>query len=84
MLLWRCLGDEVAVYNEGSGQTHVFDAFSEWTLREIEDVPATDDQMVDRLVREAKLDKNLARQRLNEVLAEFDRQGLVEPGENST
>ena len=77
-LMWRCWGEEAVVFNEASGQTHLLDAFSEWVLREIERLPDSFAALAERLVKEADLEENLVMGRLQEVLAEFDKQGLAE------
>jgi len=66
------------VFNAASGQTHLLDPFSEWVLREIEKSPDSLDALVNRLAADVELERGLAISRLREVLAEFDRQGLVE------
>ncbi len=82
-LSWRKLGEETVIFNQASGQTHLLDAFSQWVLRELEQAPAPLAALADRLVREAELDEDLAIRRLQEVLAEFDKQGLVESGQET-
>lgn len=77
-LSWRQFGDETVIFNQASGQTHLLDAFSAWVLRELENSPSSRDVLADRLVREAGIEADLAVRRLQEVLAKFHRQGLVE------
>ena len=74
-----CFGDILdTLFNAASGQTHFLDPFSEWVLRELEDSPGSLGALADRLFVEVGLEKGLANRRLREVLAEFDKQGLVE------
>lgn len=82
-LSWRQFGDEAVIFNQASGQTHLLDAFSAWVLRELEKSPSSRDVLADRLVRETGLEADLADRRLREVLADFDRQGLVESDRES-
>ena len=77
-LSWRQFGDEVLVFNQASGQTHVLDALSAWVLQELEVSPSSDDVLAERLVKVAGLEPDLAVRRLQEVLAKFEGQGLVE------
>ena len=74
----RQFGDETVIFNPSSGQTHLLDAISAWVLRELEISPSSDDVLADRLVQEAGLEADLAVRRLQEVLAKFEGQGLVE------
>ena len=79
-LSWRTWGDETVLFNGVSGQTHFIDAFSEQILRELERSPLSAGALIDRLVLETELDIDLVSDRVHEVLAEFDRQGLAQPG----
>ena len=78
-LLWQKWDDEVIVFNTASGQTHLLDALSAATLREIESRPGGINQLADRLAERFELDGADLSQRLTEVCARFDELGLVEP-----
>jgi len=82
-LSWRQFGDEAVVFNQASGQTHVLDAMSAWVLRELEMSPSSHDILANRLVRDLGLEKDLAVCRLQEILAKFECQGLVESDQES-
>ncbi len=77
-LRWQTWDDEVIVFNTASGQTHLLDALSAATLREIESRPGGINQLADRLAERFELDGADLSQRLTEVCARFDELGLVE------
>lgn len=79
-LSWRTWGDETVLFNGASGQTHLIDAFSEQILRELEKSPLSAGALIDRLAQETGLDTELVSTRVREVLDQFDKQGLAEPG----
>ena len=74
----RQFGDETVIFNQSSGQTHLLDAIAAWVLRELEVAPSSTDLLADRLVQEAGLEAEFAVRRLQEILANFEAQGLVE------
>jgi len=78
-LLWQTWDDEVIVFNTASGQTHLLDALSAASLREIENRPGDIGQLALRLAERFELDTEALVQRLSEVCAHFDALGLVEP-----
>ena len=78
-VFWQNWDDEVIVFNTASGQTHLLDALSAATLREIESRPGGINQLADRLAERFELDGADLSQRLTEVCARFDELGLVEP-----
>ena len=78
-LLWQTWDDEVIVFNTASSRTHLLDALSAATLKEIEDHPGSVDHLVDRLAERFELDGTDLSRRLTEVCARFDELGLVEP-----
>ena len=55
-MLWQTWDDEVIVFNTASGQTHLLDALSAATLREIESRPGGINQLADRLAERFELD----------------------------
>ncbi len=79
-LSWRAFDDEIVVFNAFSGQTHLLDSLSAAVLEEIERAPATRAELAARLAGRFELgDAAALAERLDAVLAEFDRQGLADP-----
>ncbi|MFQ6017088.1 MAG: HPr-rel-A system PqqD family peptide chaperone [Kiloniellaceae bacterium] len=78
-LLWRFWDDEVIVYNTASGQTHLLDALSGATLKELEDCPRTIAELAGRLADRFDLDPDALSERLPDICAQFDKLGLAEP-----
>jgi len=79
-LAWRAWDhDEVLVYNLGSGETHLLDAFSAAALREIADHPRTIDDLRRALVERFALDEIAVAERLAPLCDTFQRLGLAEP-----
>ncbi len=79
LLLWRSWGDEAVVYNVASQQTHLLDAFSAATLREIEAAPRTTEQLRTRLAEALDTGHGELSARLAEICARFVELGLAEP-----
>ena len=79
----RQFGDETVIFNQSSVQTHLLDAISAWVLRELEVAPSSTDLLADRLVQESGLEAKFAVRRLQEILARFEVQGLVESNQES-
>ncbi len=67
------------VYNVASQQTHLLDAFSAATLREIEAAPKTAEELSDCLAEALDTDRGELAARLAEVCARFVALGLAEP-----
>jgi PqqD family protein of HPr-rel-A system len=79
-LLWHAFDeDEVIVFNRGSGQTHLLDAFSAAVLRRIEARPATAPDLARFFATGFELDENVLIARIDAVCARFDQLGLAEP-----
>jgi PqqD family protein of HPr-rel-A system len=79
-LLWQSWDeDEVIVFNRGSGQTHLLDAFSAAVLRQIEAAPTTKPDLLRYFANGFELDELLLSDRLNAVCQRFERLGLAEP-----
>jgi PqqD family protein of HPr-rel-A system len=79
-LLWQCWDqDEVIVFNRGSGQTHLLDAFSAAVLRRIEASPATISDLARYFARSLELDEGVLSERVGAVCTRFDELGLAEP-----
>lgn len=78
-LLWRSWDDEVVVYNVASQQTHLLDAFSAATLREIEAAPRSAEELGGRLAKAVDTDHEGLLTRLAEICARFAELGLAEP-----
>ena len=77
-LLWRSWDDEVIVYNVASQQTHLLDAFSAATLREIEAAPKSAEELSARLGKALDTDRGELSVRLAETCAKFLEMGLAE------
>ncbi len=78
-LLWRAWDDEVIVFNSASGQTHLLDALSGATLKELEDSPRTIAQLASQLADKFELDPQALSDRLGVICDQFDELGLAEP-----
>jgi len=78
-LLWQTWDSETIVYNSLSGQTHLLDALSAATLKEIERDPGTIAELTRRLAERFQIGTGDLPQRLAVVCAQFDELGLAEP-----
>jgi PqqD family protein of HPr-rel-A system len=79
-LLWRSWDeDEVIVFNRGSGQTHLLDAFSAAVLRHIEASPTTTSDLARFFATGFELDARALIDRVDAACARFDQLGLAEP-----
>jgi PqqD family protein of HPr-rel-A system len=79
-LLWQSWDeDEIIVFNQASGQTHLLDAFSAAVLRRIEAVPTTISELQRGLAAEFALDVSVLSDRLSDVCLRLDQLGLAEP-----
>lgn len=78
-LLWQSWDSETIVFNALSGQTHLLDALSAATLKEIERDPATVDELARRLAERFGIGSDDLPERLAVVCAQFDELGLAEP-----
>jgi PqqD family protein of HPr-rel-A system len=79
-LSWRCWDGDFVVFSSASGRTHMFDALSAWTLQKIESAPVAQDALVTQLAGETGLGEDDLTKRMDEILAEFETQGLAERG----
>ena len=78
--LWRNWDhDEILVYNVGSCETHLLDAFSAAALREIANQPRTLRALCRALVDQFDLDETAVAKQLVAVCDTFQRLGLAEP-----
>jgi PqqD family protein of HPr-rel-A system len=78
-LLWQSWDeDEVIVFNRGSGQTHLLDAFSAVVLRRIEAAPIAMPELQRSLAADLGLEESVLSDRLREVCRLFDQLGLAE------
>jgi PqqD family protein of HPr-rel-A system len=82
VLSWRCWDGEYIVLNYGSGQTHLLDALSAWVLQKIEASPSAPNVLLKHLVQELGLAEDKLAYRMNEILTEFEKQGLAEPSQD--
>ena len=78
-LLLRSWDDEVIVFNLASGQTHLLDALSGATLKELENCPRTITELASRLAQKFELDPEPLSHRLAVICDRFDELGLAEP-----
>ena len=79
VLSWRSWdADEVVVFNEGSGQTHLLDAFSAAVLREVEKGPMPFGSLLRNLSQELGLGSDKVRTRLAQTVGWFEQLGLAE------
>jgi PqqD family protein of HPr-rel-A system len=78
-LLWRFWDGEYVVFNTGSGDTHVLDAFSGEVLKSLQQCPATASEIAGRLGNAFAFKvEDVPAERLDQVLAEFHTLGLIE------
>lgn len=77
-LLRRRFGNETIVYNEASGQTHLFDPLTDWLLHQVELGPVSEPDLVDRAMAETGAEREITAQRVKQILAAFDLEGLAE------
>jgi PqqD family protein of HPr-rel-A system len=78
-LLWRSWDEEVIVFNQASGQTHLLDALSAAALRELEQHPRTLTELAGHLAEQYGLGPVDLRERLIGICRRFDELGLAEP-----
>jgi len=79
-LLWQSWDeDEVIVFNRGSGQTHLLDAFSAAVLRRIEASPTTTVDLARFFATGFELDASVLIHRVDAACERFDHLGLAEP-----
>ena len=79
-LLWRFWDGEFVVFNTGSGDTHVLDAFSGEVLKSIQQQPASAAEIAICLADSLALTlEEVPLERITEVLTEFHTLGLIEP-----
>ncbi|HEC15091.1 MAG TPA: HPr-rel-A system PqqD family peptide chaperone [Sedimenticola sp.] len=78
-LHWRSWGDEYVVYHSGSGHTHLLNHTAATALRILQQTPAALPELCERLASEAGVEAggDLSGA-LEELLADFARQGLIE------
>lgn len=77
--LWRTWDDETVIFNSLSGQTHLLDALSAETLKEIERAPGTISQLACRLADAFHVPVEDLVPKLPEIVTRFDSLGLAEP-----
>ena len=79
-LLWQSWDEvEFVVFNRGSGQTHLLDAFSAAVLRRIEACPGTIPDLTRYFTVGFELDEEILNERLEVVCRRFEELGLAEP-----
>jgi PqqD family protein of HPr-rel-A system len=78
-LLWKSWDEEVIVFNQASGQTHLLDALSAEVLRELEQHPRTMADLATLFANRYELDSEELGDRLTGICRRFDELGLAEP-----
>ena len=78
-LLWKSWDEEVIVFNQASGQTHLLDALSAEVLRELEQRPRTIIDLAALFADRYELDSKELGERLTGICRRFDELGLAEP-----
>ena len=78
-LLWKSWDEEVIVFNQASGQTHLLDALSAEVLRELEQRPWTMADLVALFADRYELNPEELGDRLTGICRRFDELGLAEP-----
>ena len=78
-LLWKSWDEEVIVFNQASGQTHLLDALSAEVLRELEQRPVTVVDLVTLFADRYGLNSEELGDRLTTICRRFDELGLAEP-----
>ena len=78
-LIWRDWDDGSAVYDQRSGQTHVFDLMARLVMMELGEAPASVRELADRVGKTADVEPDAAlRNQLHTLLGELEDLGLVE------
>lgn len=82
-LHWRCWDEEWVLYNQGSGDTHVLDAFTALTLMALEEGPANSTQLLTHLGAHLAGANDgakaaAAQEKMQTVLQQLERVGLIE------
>ena len=78
-LLWRDWDDGSAVYDQQSGQTHIFDLLARLVVMELQEAPASVRELADRVSETAGVNPDAAlRNQLHTLLGELEDLGLVE------
>ena len=78
-LIWRDWDDGSAVYDQRSGQTHVFDLMARLVLMELGEAPASVRELADRVAETAGVNPDASlRNQLHTLLGELEDLGLVE------
>lgn len=75
----RQWGDEVVVFNYASGQTHLLDALSASVLATFEEAPRRLCDLAVRFAEDLEIDVAQMRTRLDAIVEEFARLGLLDP-----
>jgi len=77
--MWRDWDDGSAVYDQRSGQTHVFDLMARLVMMELGEAPASIRELTDRVAETAGVSPDAAlRNQLHTLLGELEDLGLVE------
>lgn len=78
-LNWQSWGNEHIIYNEGSGDTHLFNDLAALILNKLQEGAATVDDLLQFLAASHNQDKEEDLQaQINELLLELDRVGVIE------
>ncbi len=76
----RAWGEEIVVFNLASGQTHLLDALSNTALAAFEDRPWTVAALARTLASDFAVAPPEMLDRLNTIVGEFERLGLLDSG----
>ncbi|HUN49840.1 MAG TPA: HPr-rel-A system PqqD family peptide chaperone [Candidatus Sulfotelmatobacter sp.] len=78
-LLWRSYEEHFIVYNCASGQTHYLNLLAAMALQQMEERPATIDELGQRIRVQAGVDDIAGLAQLPALVAQLDELGLIAP-----
>jgi PqqD family protein of HPr-rel-A system len=78
-LLWRAYDDHFMVYNCASGQTHYLNLLAAMALQQMEEHPATVEDLGQRICAEAGVLDIAGLDQLPNLVAQLDELGLIAP-----
>ena len=78
-LLWRSYDDHFMVYNCASGQTHYLNLLAAMALQQMEERPATIEDLSQRIRADAGVEDIAGLDQLPSLVAQLDELGLIAP-----
>jgi PqqD family protein of HPr-rel-A system len=78
-LLWRSYDDHFMVYNCASGQTHYLNLLAAMALQQMEEHPATLEDLRQRIRAEVGVEEIAGLDQLPSLVVQLDELGLIAP-----